>query len=125
GTGVAFERPSLDNDFVAPRNEIEQTLAGYCSELLGVQTIGVHDNFFDLGGHSLIAVRLFRMIKKAFAIDFPISVLFEAPTVAQCAALIEANGGGASSGPDADNENKPSAPERKFIHLVQMNPRKN
>jgi acyl transferase domain-containing protein/thioesterase domain-containing protein/acyl carrier protein len=125
GTGVAFERPSLDNDFVAPRNEIEETLAGYWSELLGVQSIGIHDNFFDLGGHSLIAVRLFRMIKKAFAVDFPISVLFEAPTIAQCAELIEAKGGGASGAAKAGNENTPAAPERKFTHLVQMNPGKN
>ncbi|MBX2805693.1 MAG: SDR family NAD(P)-dependent oxidoreductase [Hyphomicrobiales bacterium] len=125
-TAVAFERPTLDNDFVAPRNELEETLAGYWSELLGVQTIGVHDNFFDLGGHSLIAVRLFRMIRKAFAVDFPISVLFEAPTIAQCAELIEARGGAAvGGGAKADNENSPAAPEQTFVHLVQMSTGKN
>src|SRR5690606_22740467 len=72
-----FARPKLENDYVAPRNEVESTLAGYWRELLGVEQIGVHDSFFDLGGHSLIAVRLFRMVKKELGVDFPISVLFE------------------------------------------------
>lgn len=87
-SGEVFERPDLDNDYVAPRDEIERTLAGFWTELLGVEKIGVHDSFFDIGGHSLIAVRLFRMIRKQFALDLPISVLFEAPTIAGCAALI-------------------------------------
>ena len=85
-----FARPDLENDYVAPRNEIETTLAGYWRELLGVEQIGVHDSFFDIGGHSLIAVRLFRMIKKEFGVDFPISVLFEAPTIAQLGEMIAA-----------------------------------
>ncbi|MHA6691267.1 type I polyketide synthase [Devosia sp. A449] len=87
---VAFERPDLDSAFVAPRNDIERTLAGFWRELLGIEQIGVDDSFFDIGGHSLIAVRLFRMIKQAYAVDLPISVLFEAPTIAACAALIAA-----------------------------------
>ncbi len=89
-----FQRPDLDTEYVAPSTDIERTLADFWAELLGVKTIGVNDSFFDLGGHSLIAVRLFRMIKKAFSVEFPISVLFEAPTIAQCAALIEQAGGG-------------------------------
>ena len=56
-------------------------LAGFWQELLGVDQVGVDDSFFDLGGHSLIAVRLFVMIKKAYRVEFPISVLFEAPTI--------------------------------------------
>ncbi len=86
---TAFERPDLAVDFIEPGSDIEKTLAGFWSELLGVRKIGLHDNFFDLGGHSLIAVRLFRMIKAAYAVEFPISTLFEAPTIAACAALIE------------------------------------
>jgi hypothetical protein len=58
--------------------------------------VGVEDSFFDLGGHSLIAVRLFAMVKKAFRVEFPISILFEAPTIAACAALIEDQIGGAT-----------------------------
>ena len=57
--GQKFERPELDSDYVAPRNDIERTLVGFWEELLGVAQVGVEDSFFDLGGHSLIAVRLF------------------------------------------------------------------
>jgi acyl transferase domain-containing protein/thioesterase domain-containing protein len=83
--GEEFERPELDSEFVGPRNPVEETIAGYWRELLGIAQIGVHDNFFDVGGHSLIAVRLFRMIKGQYGLDLPISFLFEAPTIAQCA----------------------------------------
>jgi acyl transferase domain-containing protein/thioesterase domain-containing protein/NAD(P)-dependent dehydrogenase (short-subunit alcohol dehydrogenase family)/acyl carrier protein len=119
---IAFERPDLDTDFVGPRNEIEAKLAEFWTELLGVQKIGVHDNFFDLGGHSLIAVRLFRMIKKAYAADFPISVLFEAPTIAKCAELIERSGAKAEIGSDMTAA---PAQESSFVHLVPMHLGKN
>ncbi|TCM49658.1 acyl transferase domain-containing protein [Rhizobium sp. PP-F2F-G48] len=85
-----FQRPDVDTGYVAPRDPVEETIAGYWRELLGVAQIGVDDNFFELGGHSLIAVRLFRMIKKGFSVDLPISVLFEAPTIARCADIVRA-----------------------------------
>ncbi len=88
-TDDGFERPDLDTEFVEPRNPVETAIADYWKTLLGVSKVGIHDNFFDLGGHSLIAVRLFRMIKKDFAVDFPISALFEAPTISKFAALIQ------------------------------------
>ncbi|MCV2864055.1 type I polyketide synthase [Albidovulum sediminicola] len=116
--GQAFERPELDNAYVEPRNEIERTLVGFWQELLGVGQVGVEDSFFDLGGHSLIAVRLFAMIRKTFAVEFPISILFEAPTIAACAALIEARVGPR----DAPDGATPAAvPLRRFTHLVPMN----
>ncbi|MBT53145.1 MAG: polyketide synthase [Mameliella sp.] len=114
-SGQTFDRPQLESDYVAPEGEIEQRLAGFWEELLGVQNVGAEDSFFDLGGHSLIAVRLFAMVKKAFRVDFPISVLFEAPTIRKCAALIEAQIGPVDAEPGA----KP-APERRFTHLVPM-----
>ena len=116
-----FERPDLDTDYVAPRNDIERTLAGFWQELLGIEQVGIEDSFFDLGGHSLIAVRLFSMVKKAYRTEFPISVLFEAPTIAKCAALIEER-----IGPDAATEGGEAAgetvvtPERRYAHLVPM-----
>ena len=79
--------------------------------------VGVEDSFFDLGGHSLIAVRLFAMVKKAYRAEFPISVLFEAPTIARCAALIaERIGDSGESGAEA----KTATPIRRFPHLVTM-----
>lgn len=114
--GQSFARPDLDSAYVEPRNDIERTLVGFWQELLGVGQVGVEDDFFALGGHSLIAVRLFAMVKKAFRVDFPISVLFEAPTIAACAALIEER-----IGPqDSTTAPKAEAPRRRFTHLVAM-----
>jgi acyl transferase domain-containing protein/thioesterase domain-containing protein len=93
GASQLFDRPDLESDYVAPRTDLERTLAGYWTDLLGVEKIGVNDSFFDVGGHSLIAVRLFRLIYQAYGVDLPISVLFRAPTIAECAVLIEQAGG--------------------------------
>ena len=115
--GQRFERPDLDGDYVAPEGEIETRLAGFWSDLLGLDPVGVEDSFFDLGGHSLIAVRLFGMIRKAYRVDFPISILFEAPTIRACARLIEAR-----IGPQEAGESAPAKTEsaRRFTHLVPM-----
>ena len=114
--GQSFARPDLDSAYVAPRNDIERTLAGFWQELLGVAQVGVEDSFFDLGGHSLIAVRLFAMIRKSYAVDFPISVLFEAPTIAACAALIHDRIGPTESGAQV----VAVKPARRFTHIVPM-----
>ncbi|MEO1102477.1 MAG: SDR family NAD(P)-dependent oxidoreductase, partial [Pseudomonadota bacterium] len=123
GDGQKFDRPELDSDYVAPSTDIERQLVGFWEELLGVDQIGVEDNFFDLGGHSLIAVRLFAQIRKAYKVDFPISVLFEAPTIAKCAALV-AERTGASDADAATGESGGaevvSLPSRRFTHLVPM-----
>jgi thioesterase domain-containing protein len=83
--------------------------------------VGVEDSFFDLGGHSLIAVRLFAMIKKAYRIEFPISVLFEAPTIALCAEMVrERIGDTGGDTTDGTSAAAPKAPRRRFTHLVAM-----
>ena len=64
---------------------MEETLAEFWQELVGIEQVGIHDDFFELGGHSLIAVRLFARISKAYGVEEPISVLFEAPTIARLA----------------------------------------
>jgi len=118
-SGQSFERPDLDGSYVAPRNVIEAKLAAVWQTLLGIDPVGVDDSFFDLGGHSLIAVRLFATIKREFKVEFPISVLFEAPTIAKCAALIAAQTG-ASAG--AVDDMAQDAPLRdRFDYLVPLN----
>ena len=114
----SFARPDLESDYLAPRNDIERTLTGFWQDLLGVGQVGVEDDFFALGGHSLIAVRLFAMVRKAYRVDFPISVLFEAPTIAACAALIEER-----IGPQDSTAEAPKATKRRFTHLVAMHER--
>ena len=83
-----FGRPDLANEYLAPRNDIERELAGLYQDLLGVEQVGVSDDFFDLGGHSLVAVRLFARVKKKYGVDFPLSILFETATIEGLARVI-------------------------------------
>jgi acyl transferase domain-containing protein len=116
--GLQLERPAAAGDYVAPRDDIEKSIAGFWQELLGVSQVGVTDGFFDLGGHSLVAVRLFARIKRAFQVDLPMSVLFEAPTVEACAKLIRERTGAtvAASGPTATT----ASAKPRYLHLVPM-----
>jgi acyl transferase domain-containing protein len=82
-------RPALTNAYVAPRNEVEQSLAGIWQKLLGIEQIGIHDNFFDLGGHSLLATQLISQLREAFQIELPLRAFFEAATIAELAVVIE------------------------------------
>jgi thioesterase domain-containing protein/acyl carrier protein len=91
--GPQYERPNISSDFVAPATPIERELAMIWRELLGVERVGRDDDFFELGGQSLIAVRLFTRMKKKYSIDLPLATLFEAPTIAQCAAIVAAKMG--------------------------------
>lgn len=121
---AGFERPDLDSEFVAPSTDVEIRLAGFWRELLGVEKIGVNDDFFDLGGHSLIAVRLFRMVREAFSVDLPISALFEAPTIAQCAALLgdaSADGAASQNGSEVAGQTESADAAAAFLHVVSMN----
>ncbi len=113
-----FDRPQLDGDYVAPDTEIERTLVGIWEDLLGVQNVGVEDSFFDLGGHSLIAVRLFAKVRKTYNVDFPISILFEAPNIRACATLIKERTGIADT--QAVEEKKLKPQTRRFKHIVAM-----
>jgi acyl carrier protein len=78
-----------DAAFVAPRTPTEQILVSICSELLNLDRVSVLDNFFEIGGHSLIAMRVIARIRDAFEIEFPLRALFEAPTVDQMALRVE------------------------------------
>jgi thioesterase domain-containing protein len=83
-----------------------------------VRRVGLRDSFFDLGGHSLIAVRLFARIKKTYQVEFPISLLFEAPTIERCAAAIRRAIGSDARAPSDDAPE----PAPRYTHLVAMHP---
>ena len=70
-------------------NPTESAIAEVWRELLGIEEVGKQDDFFALGGHSLAAVRLFARIRKKFAVDLPLATLFQAPTLAALAAVVE------------------------------------
>jgi thioesterase domain-containing protein/acyl carrier protein len=81
-------RPELEQTFMAPRTPVEDRLAAIWADLLDLDQVGIHDNFFDVGGHSLLAVRLFAQIEKEFAKRLPLSSLFQRATVEHLASLL-------------------------------------
>jgi NAD(P)-dependent dehydrogenase (short-subunit alcohol dehydrogenase family)/acyl carrier protein len=72
-----------------PTNEVEKSVAEIWSGVLGLEQIGIHDNFAHLGGHSLFAIRIVAELRRAFQIDLPLRALFDAPTVAELAVYIK------------------------------------
>ncbi|HET6975220.1 MAG TPA: amino acid adenylation domain-containing protein [Pyrinomonadaceae bacterium] len=82
-------RPELAGAFVAPRTRTEQSLADVWSDLLGLPQVGIHDNFFDLGGHSLLSTQLTSRVRELFQIELPLREVFQQPTIAQLAIAIE------------------------------------
>jgi amino acid adenylation domain-containing protein len=79
---------AADRVVVGARDELERLLVGVWESLLGIKPISVEDNFFDLGGHSLLALRVFAQMEKLTGSPYPLSLLFQAPTIAQLAALM-------------------------------------
>ena len=82
-------RPSLGEAFVAPRTPIEELLAGIWAHVLGVESVGLHDNFFALGGHSLLAMKVVSRLRQVFQVDVSLRALFDAPMVASLARHVE------------------------------------
>ncbi|HEX7186487.1 MAG TPA: amino acid adenylation domain-containing protein, partial [Thermoanaerobaculia bacterium] len=76
--------------YAAPETALEEGVAAVWRELLGVERIGRSDNFFDLGGHSLLGIRLLTRLRDSFGAELPVAALFESPTLAELAGRIEA-----------------------------------
>jgi acyl transferase domain-containing protein len=87
--GQTHARPELETPYVAPRTELEAALAEIWQKLFGIDRVGVDDNFFRLGGDSLLAIQLAARLRDAFGLDVPLVDLFEQATVAGLAARIE------------------------------------
>jgi len=78
-----------DDNYVAPRNIVEEKLAGIIAPLLHVERVGVHDNFFFRGGHSLLGTQLITRIADTFGVELSLLNLFEHPTLAEMSEQIE------------------------------------
>jgi amino acid adenylation domain-containing protein len=83
------ENTLRDNVFVPPRTLIEERLASMLAPLLGLDRVSVEDNFFLLGGHSLLGTQLIARVRDAFAVDLSLRSLFDAPTIAKLSIQVE------------------------------------
>ncbi|HVG31078.1 MAG TPA: amino acid adenylation domain-containing protein, partial [Pyrinomonadaceae bacterium] len=90
---------SGDAEYVAPRTPTEDVLVGVWAEVLGVERVSAHDNFFDLGGHSLLMTQVISRVREVFAVELPLRSLFESPTPEQLARRIESERGGGAELP--------------------------
>ncbi len=115
---------------VAPRSDLEARLVALWEALLGLSNIGVRENFFAIGGHSLLAIRMISRISSDFGVALPLRTFMEAPTIAECAAAIEAAKSAAGRGtarfaiPHADRS-KPiplSHAQKRLWILDQLRP---
>jgi amino acid adenylation domain-containing protein len=95
----ALPAPEERARYVAPRTAVEEVLAGIWAEVLGTERVGVDASFFDLGGDSLLGVRMVSRVRKALGVKLQMKVLFEANTVAGLATLVEGLRGGAAAAP--------------------------
>ena len=124
--------PAPDNSraagppFVAPRDPNERALAAIWSEVLRVERVGVHDNFFDLGGHSLIAAQVAVRAARTLGWQLPVRAIFDSPTVAALARQYGAPGestGAGGSEPDRADESHPlSFAQQRVWFIDQLNP---
>ena len=82
----ALPAPGTENrSYAAPRNAVEELLTLIWAQVLGTERVGIHDNFFHIGGHSLMATQLISRVRSAFQVELPLRCLFETPTVAEIA----------------------------------------
>ncbi|MCK5881628.1 MAG: amino acid adenylation domain-containing protein, partial [Sinobacterium sp.] len=101
---IPSEKSSVE--YTAPATEIEKDLCQILEHILQVQRVGIHDNFFDLGGHSLAASRAIVQVRQKYEIDIPLNVLFELSTVEKLAAWISASQWAMQSAQMQDDENE-------------------
>lgn len=88
----ASGRQEGESEYEAPRTELEKKLAGIWVDLLKLDRVGVYDNFFDFGGHSLQAVKLVARVEKVTGIKLPVISVFQAPTISELAILLSTPG---------------------------------
>ncbi|MEH2213236.1 phosphopantetheine-binding protein [Nostoc sp.] len=85
-----YSRPNLINSYIAPTNELEKQITEIWQEVLGIADVGIYDNFYELGGDSLIATQLVSRLREKFPVDFPLrNLLLQTMIPAKQAEIIE------------------------------------
>ena len=82
-SGAAHPRPKLSTAYVVPRDEMEQCIVEAWQAILGIEQIGVNDNFFDLGGDSLLATQVRSRLREIVNVELSVAAIFDAPTPAE------------------------------------------
>ncbi|MEV5197394.1 condensation domain-containing protein, partial [Streptomyces clavifer] len=125
---AALPRPGVTGragEYTAPRTPAEEVLTGIWQDVLHVDRIGVHDNFFDLGGHSLLVTRLVARIRRVLRADVRLRDVFNAPTVAELAKTVETAGRVSEDALTAGAGDEPlvaSYAQQRMWFLNRMNP---
>ncbi|MDZ8055525.1 MAG: alpha/beta fold hydrolase [Aulosira sp. ZfuVER01] len=114
-------KEQLQANFLAPRTELEKVLALIWAEVLNIEQVGIYDNFFALGGDSLLAVRLFNKIEQKLGYSLPLSTLIPAPTIEQFADVIRRAESSESSSSLVAIRPDGSRPPLFLIHAVWGN----
>jgi acyl transferase domain-containing protein/acyl carrier protein len=96
---TVHERPVLGTEFAPPTTELQKKIAAIWSAVLGIEQIGIHDNLFELGGNSLIGLRIVARLKKELDTEIAVTALFEGPTVFTLAQLIKTRNAPATEEP--------------------------
>jgi amino acid adenylation domain-containing protein len=91
---AALPAPTLlntiaDEVYLSPRTPVEQQISSILAELLGLERVGVNDNFFFLGGHSLLGTQLIARVRNIFGVELPLRIVFDSPTAAQLSFEVE------------------------------------
>ena len=109
-------RPDLRTPYVAPRDETERRIAAICGELLGVEGIGVHDDFFELGADSLITLRITDRIGQELGREVPAHAAFRGSTVERMARALERRDDPSAASPLVAIQPHGSRPPLFFVH---------
>jgi amino acid adenylation domain-containing protein len=96
----APESQTIETEYLAPRNDTEEQLAAMWTELLGIDKVGINDDFFALGGHSLVAMQVVSRIMQSMGVQLPLETMFEAPTIASLAESVNKSGDSESAIPE-------------------------
>ncbi|MDM8515211.1 SDR family NAD(P)-dependent oxidoreductase [Desulfobacterales bacterium HSG16] len=86
---LTHKRPDTGKPYIAPRNAIERQLVDIWQKLLGIEPVGIQDDFFDLGGDSLLGTQIISRVRNRFNIDLPVKSLFAEPTISGLSELME------------------------------------
>ncbi|HEU5378445.1 MAG TPA: condensation domain-containing protein, partial [Ktedonobacteraceae bacterium] len=122
------DREGLETVYSAPRTATERALAAIWAEVLGVEQVGITDNFFSLGGHSLLVIQMIARVRKVLEVELPMRSLFEAPTIAALAQSLEQQNTKEVQNlvplqPGVRPQNIPLAPaQQRFWFLDRMDP---